>query len=110
MAKSNSNRHYESILISIAANAASRVDGVASLAGESGGVFKRYRKNTGVEIFIENNTVVVDVCIYAISEYSIPDVAYNIQCGVKNEIESATQFKVKSVNVRVVGVVFPSGI
>ena len=110
MAKTNSNRQYESILISIAANASSRVDGVASLAGESGGIFRKHRKNTGVEVFIENNTVIVDVCIYAFSEHAIPDVAYNIQCGVKNEIESATQFKVKSVNVRVVGVVFSSGI
>lgn len=111
MANSSTNKHYESILVSIASNVAGRVDGVASLAGEPGLFFRKYRKkNSGIQLFIENNSVIMDIYIYAFSEYNIPDVAFNIQQGVKKEIESVTMFKVKAINVKVVGVVFPSGI
>lgn len=101
-------RRYEDIIASIAGVAAFKVNGVASLssvAGMHGKVRRRQPKSVLVTMG-ENHTVQIDVYVNAFSGVSVPDLAYDIQESICKEVESATKFKVKSVNVNVAGIVF----
>ena len=55
--------------------------------------------------FVDNN-VYVDVFINVIFGYSVKDVAFRVQENIKSSIESMTEFKVDTINVNVMGVVF----
>jgi len=101
-------KRYEDIIASIAGVAAFKVEGVASLssvAGMQGKKQKRQPKSVQVFLF-ENYTVRIDVYVNAFSGVSVPDLAYDIQESVAKEVENATRFKVKAVNVNVAGIVF----
>ncbi len=99
---------YEDIIASIAGVAAFKVEGVASLSGVAGMRGKKQkREKKSVQVFIlGENSVRIDVYVNAFSGVSVPDLAYDIQESVCREVESATKFKVKSVNVNVAGIVF----
>ena len=99
---------YEDIIASIAAVAAFKVAGVASLssvAGMRGKSQRRHPKSVVVAIS-EGDQVTIDVFVNAFSGVSIPDLAYDLQQTVCTEVEKATKFKVKAVNVNVAGIVF----
>ena len=99
---------YEDIIASIAGVAAFKVEGVASLSGVAGNRGKKQkREKKSVQVFIlGEDSVRIDVYVNAFSGVSVPDLAYDIQESVCKEVESATKFKVKSVNVNVAGIVF----
>ena len=101
-------KRYEDIIASIAGVAAFKVSGVASLssvAGMRGKSQKRDPKSVLVTLN-EDQTASIDVYVNAFSGVSIPDLAYDIQESIVKEVESATKFKVKAVNVNVAGIVF----
>ena len=101
-------KRYEDIIASIAGVAAFKVSGVASLssvAGMAGKSKKRHPKSVLVTIGAKD-TVTIDIFVNAFSGVSVPDLAYDIQQIVCGEVESATKFKVKAVNVNVAGIVF----
>lgn len=110
MSKSTSStRHYENILTSIATVSVSQVAGVLPLTSKKRGFFGfRKSRSSGVDVFIEGGRVTFDISVYVRSEYRVPDVVYSIQERIKREVESATIFKIRSINVKVVGVVFAS--
>lgn len=101
---------YEDIIASIAGVAAFKVEGVASLssvAGMQGKSQKRTPKS--VQVFlVGENLVTIDVYINAFYGVNVPDLAYDIQQSVCREVENATSYKIKAVNVNVAGVVFQS--
>ena len=99
---------YEDIIASIAGVAAFKVNGVASLssvAGMRGKTQRRQPKSVSVTIS-DGDLVTIDVYVNAFSGISVPDLAYDIQQTICTEVENATKFKVKAVNVNVAGVVF----
>ena len=99
---------YEDIIASIAGVAAFKVEGVASLSGVAGmrGKIQR-REKKSVQVFsLSEDSVRIDVYVNAFSGVSVPDLAYDIQESVCKEVEKATKFKVKSINVNVAGIVF----
>ena len=99
---------YVDIIASIAGVAALKVNGVASLssvAGMRGKSQRRQPKSITVTIG-EGDFVSIEVYVNAFSGVSVPDLAYDIQQTVFTEVESATKFKVKAVNVNVAGIVF----
>ncbi len=100
---------YESIITSIASVAAYKVDGVASLADDSGKgkLFKSAGKSIDVTI-LKDRQAIIDISINAYYGYKMPDLAYDVQNKIKEEVEKATNYKVKSVNISILGVVFPS--
>ncbi len=110
MSKSTSStRHYENILTSIATVSVSQVPGVLPLSTKKRGLFGIGRSRASdVEVYIEGGRVTFDISIYVRNECRVPDVVYSIQERIKREVESATIFKIRSINVRVVGVVFAS--
>ena len=66
------------------------------------------RRNGGVQVYIDGNRVTFDVSVCVRSEYRVPDVVFSIQEGIKKEVEAATIFKIRAINVKVVSVVFAS--
>ncbi len=102
-------KRYEDIIASIAAVAAFKVSGVASLSGVAGMEGKSQRKQPkSVLVTIDEGTerVVIDLYVNAFSGVSVPDLAYDLQQRIISEVENATKYKVKAVNVNVAGVVF----
>lgn len=100
---------YERIIASIASVAAYQVEGVASLSTNSGR--SKLLKGAGKDVLVttlNDNRVIIDININAYYGYKVPDLAYDLQNKIKEEVEKATNYTVKSVNVSVVGVVFPS--
>lgn len=64
------------------------------------------KKRSGVKINLLDNNVYVDVSIVVDSNFNVPNVACAIQENIKCRIESMTSYKVKEVNVNVLGVEF----
>ncbi|HCJ01594.1 MAG TPA: hypothetical protein DIC18_02805 [Clostridiales bacterium] len=98
---------YEETIASIAAQAALKVEGVASLSDASamrGKTQKRQPKSVIVE---RNESVVrIDVYVNAFAGVSVPDMAYDIQQNITKEVQAQTSFKVSAVNINVAGIVF----
>ncbi len=100
---------YISLIASIISNATSKAKGVASVSTESGISNKFTSKNgyDGIEIVItHSNMVVISLSINAYFGYALPEIVSELQNSIKKDIEEQTSFKVKSVNVNVIGVVF----
>lgn len=97
------------VVLSIVKLATQEISGVAGLS--SAGVpvlkrmlFKNYQRGIAID-FVDNN-VYVDVFIDVVFGYSVKDVAFRVQENIKSSIESMTEFKVDTINVNVMGVVF----
>ena len=101
-------KRYEDIIASIAGVAAFKVSGVASLSGVAGmrGKSQKRQPKSVLVTIGEKDLVTIDVFVNAFSGVSVPDLAYDIQQSICTEVESATKFKVKAVNVNVAGIVF----
>lgn len=100
-------KRYEEIIASIAAVAAFKVDGVASLSCVAGMKGKSPRKMPrSVSVVMEDDNVIIDIYVNAFSGVTVPDLAYDLQKSITSEVEKATKYKVKAVNVNVAGVVF----
>lgn len=102
---------YINIITSIVSMASSQVDGVASVSSEAGSLMNRIRAKNQRAIDIDitpSNQVVISLSINVYSGYSVPKLSCALQDFIKQEVEKATFYKVKSVNITVIGVVFPS--
>ena len=100
---------YENIISSLAASTVSQIDGVADLSIDSGSMLGRFFKSQGNSVQVtltEKKEVIIDVSFKAYYGYKVPDLAYRIQTAVIEKVEAATPYKVKAVNINVVGVVF----
>ena len=58
----------------------------------------------GIKVSQENNALKLDVDINIEFGYKIPEVAWNVQENIKDEIMEITGLKVNSVEIRVKGV------
>lgn len=100
---------YISLIASIISGAASKAKGVASISTESGIINKFTSKDgyDGMEIVITHtNMVVISLSINAYFGYPLLEIVSELQNTIKKDIEEQTSFKVKAINVNVVGVVF----
>ncbi len=104
-------RIAEEVVSTIAGLAATEIKGVASMSGGIGGGIAEVlgRKNLSKGIKVEVGTEEAKLDIFIIIEYGarIPDVAWDIQEGVKKTVEEMTGLRVTHVNVHVQGVHFP---
>ena len=101
----------DEVIATIAGIAAEEIKGVSGMYGsfadgiaEKLGAKKNFSKGIKVEMSDDCVTLDLDVII----EYGakIPDVSWEIQENVKNNIETMTGLCVEKVNIHVVGVVF----
>ncbi len=95
---------YEDIIMSIAGVAAYKISGVASLSAIAGRRSRR-RAPKSVQVAVRNDNAYIDMYLNAFSGVSVPDLAYDVQLAVKTEVESATKYKVRAVNINVMGIV-----
>jgi len=104
-------RIAEEVVSTIAGLAATEIKGVASMSGGIGGGIAEVlgRKNLSKGIKVEVGTEEAKLDIFIIIEYGarIPDIAWDIQEGVKKTVEEMTGLRVTHVNVHVQGVHFP---
>ena len=67
---------------------------------------KNSKNKEGIVVTFVNGNVLADVTVSVRYGLNIPDVAYNIQQSVKHNVEAMTEYKVGSVDVHVVDVLF----
>ena len=101
----------DEVVAIISSLAASSVEGVAGMVNSLSGGFAEFlgKKNLskGVKVEIDESDVAIDLFIIVEYGAKIPDVAWQIQENVKNEVESMTGLNVTMVNVSVEGVNVP---
>ena len=101
---------YVNIITSVAGNAASQVDGIASVSYEAGLTRTKKRgKNRNNAITVElydDMTAIIDISVNVYYGHVIPRVMAGLQEKIKTEVERATSYKVKAINVTVAGVVY----
>lgn len=97
--------YNRSIITSIVALATEEIEGVASVYKKA-----KNKDKTGVKIDFEKDGVYIDVSIKMYSGYTVPDVAFKIQENIKRGVETMTDYKVKNINVSVLGVTFANEI
>ena len=102
----------DSVIAVCAINAVMKVDGVAGLTGgitdsiqES--ILGRESMSKGVKVDQGEDGIELDIFLIVYYGVKIPDIAWNIQNAVKEEIESMTDKKVAKVNIHVQGVAAP---
>lgn len=99
------------VVSTIAGIAASEIEGVASMYSSiAGGIAEIFggKKNSGkgVKVEMKEESVVID--LYIIVDYGVrvPELAWEIQENVKNNVETMTGLEVEKVNIHVEGVSF----
>jgi len=99
------------VVSTIAGIATTEINGVASMYGTiAGGIAEilgaKKNPGKGVKVEMKEDSVVVD--LYVIVEYGIriPEIAWEIQENVKENIETMTGLKVEKVNIHIEGVNF----
>lgn len=91
------------VLETIAAKAASEVEGVAKLHTRlQNEVFGRNSERIGAKVNRNQNDISIDVEVDLQYGYSVPDVAMKVQKRVKEQILYMTDLVVQEVNVHVV--------
>lgn len=99
----------DEIIANCAMNATNTTLGVHSLgSGFSDtvpiNILNKHSILKGIKVYQENNAIRLDLQINIEFGYKIPEVAWNVQENVKNEIQSMTGLKVSSVNIFIHGV------
>jgi uncharacterized alkaline shock family protein YloU len=95
---------YKSAIASVAAIAASEVDGVK---GVSRGAWIRFLELTGAKItkiridIDHNSNVSIDLPLVMKYGYHVPDVANKVQENVRQAVEKATNLSVKDINISI---------
>ncbi|MBP1757758.1 MAG: Alkaline shock protein [Firmicutes bacterium] len=98
----------EEVVAMIAGAAVLEVEGVAGLAGANLGeqILGKKTYARGVIIQREDERMVLNVSIMIHYGYAVPDLARKVQEAVISAVEATSGLGVKTVNVRVGGVVF----
>ena len=100
----------EDVVATIVAYALAEVEGVGSLGVKPGigvadfGVKKNWGKSLKI-LIAEDNTLAIEVSVMVSYNYSVVDVAKEVQSAVTASVESTTGAKVTNVNVNVCGIV-----
>ena len=99
------------VVATIAGIAASEIDGVAYMYSSfAGGIAERLgaKKNPskGVKVEMDESSVTVDLYIVVDYGVRIPELAWEVQENVKNNIETMTGLDVEKVNIHIEGVSF----
>lgn len=101
----------DEVVATIAGIATEEIKGVAGMYGsftddiaEKLGAKKSYSK--GVKVEMLENAVIIDLDVIVEYGAKIPDISWDIQENVKNNIETMTGLTVEKVNIHVEGVSF----
>ena len=64
------------------------------------------RKNSAVTVYLDKKGVDVDICVKIHFSQRVSEVVFTIQEAIRHNVESMTEYKIQSVNVIVMGVIF----
>ena len=80
-------------------------------AHRSGSKFGLGRKSSGVKVSVDHSHGFIDIDAYILVHYGqrIPDLAWDVQEKIKDNLERYTGYSVRAVNVNVQGVYSDSG-
>lgn len=99
------------VIATIAGIAAKEINGVAGMCGSfAGGIAEKLgakkSPTKGIRVEVKENSVVID--LYVIVEFGvrIPELAWEIQESVKNNVETMTGMSVEKVNIHIDGISF----
>lgn len=97
----------EEVIASIAAIAATEIDGVSGLGTANVADFLGMKAPAkGVKITIEEDSAEIAISLAVKKGYVIPTVAKAVQENVISAVESMTGIKVNAVNIKINGVTF----
>ena len=94
--------YNESIIQGIVAIAVSGVEGVVLNLDKKG----RSALKDNIKVVSDKDGVYVSVTVSVLHGYSIPDIAYNIQHGVRQNVENMSKYKVAKIDVFIDDVLF----
>lgn len=99
----------QDVIATIAAVAASEVEGVYALGSSQGGdiaeLFGRKNSAKAVRLSVnEDDEISVECNVVALYGYSVVELAKNVQENVCSAIESMTALKVASVDINICGI------
>lgn len=97
---------YSNVIMSLAADAASNVNGIEVLMSQS--KTKRRIRGGGISVyFLPNDKVTIDLFVNVHFGHNAPEIISQVQEKVISEVEASTKYKVHSVNVQIVSIIFP---
>lgn len=99
------------VVSTIAGIATMEVDGVAGMYGSfAGGIAEMFgaKKNPAKGVKVDMNDVAATIDLYIVVDYGvrIPEISWEIQENVKNNVETMTGLDVQKVNIHIEGVNF----
>ena len=99
------------VIATIAGVSATEIKGVAGMCSSfAGGIAEMLgaKKNTtkGIKVDLKENTAVIDMYIIVEYGFKIPELAWELQENVKNNVETMTGITVERVNVHIDGISF----
>ncbi len=99
----------QDVIATIAAVAASEVEGIYALGTSQGGdiaeLFGRKNSAKAVRLSVnENEEICVECNVIALYGYSVVELAKNVQENICSAIESMTALKIASVDINVCGI------
>jgi len=101
-------RIHKNVIASIAAIAASEIEGVKRVeAGFKGGLLELIGKKPKAKIKVEiykNEWIKINVGLVVKYNFNIPEVAGKVQENVRNALEKMTDISIKDVDINVQGI------
>ena len=64
------------------------------------------KKNSAITVFVDKKGIDVDICVKIHFTQRVSEIVFKIQEAVRHNVESMTEYKIHSVNVIVMGVLF----
>lgn len=101
----------EEVIATIAAMAATEVEGVSGLNGNLGSniaeMLGRKSLGKGIRLSLAGDVISIDCFVVATYGYSVVEIAKNVQERVSTAVESMTGRPVQCVNVDICGITLP---
>ncbi|MDO4618194.1 MAG: Asp23/Gls24 family envelope stress response protein [Clostridia bacterium] len=99
------------VIAKVASIATTDIKGISgmstSVVGDLAGILSSKKKSSkGVKVEVTDDSCVIDVFIIVDYGVKIPDIAWEVQESVKNNVESMTGMTVSKVNIHVEGINF----
>jgi uncharacterized alkaline shock family protein YloU len=96
---------FSDVITALALDAAAEVEGIEVLRSKSSGG-NSFKRGGASVYFLAGDKVAIDLFVNILNGYAVPTVVAAVQDKIKSEVEGATKYRVHSVNVQVVSVIF----
>ena len=100
----------EDVIVELASKTIQGIPNIKT-ASRSGSKFGLGRKGAGIKVSVDHSQGLMDIDAYVLVKYGqrIPDLAWDVQEKIKDNLERYTGYNVRAVNVNVQGVYAESG-